>query len=53
MTFTLFASLFFVLLSLLQQTILSPLRWILNLHTPGWFGLTVLVLLLSWCLGDE
>ncbi|MCU0523253.1 MAG: hypothetical protein MUF72_00340 [Elainella sp. Prado103] len=53
MTFLLFASLFFFLLSILQQFLLSPLQWLASWHIPGWMGITGLVLVFSWLMGDQ
>lgn len=52
MTVFLFVSLFFILLSVVEKLLLGPIEAVSVLQFPSWLGLTVMVLLLTWFLGD-
>lgn len=52
MTIVLFVSLFFILLSIVEKLLLSPVETIAAFQFPGWFGLVVITLALTWLLGD-
>ncbi|NEP40395.1 MAG: hypothetical protein F6K35_14615 [Okeania sp. SIO2H7] len=32
--------------------VLRPMDFLQWLHLPSWFGLAILILTISWCLGD-
>lgn len=53
MTFLLFTSLFLMVYLVVNQLILGPVRLLFALHFPQWLSISVVVLLLTWLLGDE
>jgi hypothetical protein len=38
--------------SLVTWVLLLPIKGWSMIHLPGWFGIAVILLLLSWILGD-
>ncbi len=52
MTAALFVSLFFILLSIVEKLILGPIETVAAFQFPNWLGLTAVVLIFTWLLGD-
>lgn len=37
---------------LVAKLLLQPLAWFGSVSLPGWVGLTIALVLVSWCLGE-